>query len=144
MTLRISHRLGILVTMSIGVCIFVSFMAWTKIRSEVSFAKSLSQQRLEPVWILEELSRVYSHEISDTAHQLRAQMIFWGEGEKTILKADQHIREALGKIQQSVLWLLKKKSCFWKLLRLLSNRFRPLRNSNQKYSLNLLTSLASL
>ncbi|WP_299982170.1 methyl-accepting chemotaxis protein [uncultured Pseudoteredinibacter sp.] len=100
MTLRISHRLGILVTMSIGVCIFVSFMAWTKIRSEVSFAKSLSQQRLEPVWILEELSRVYSHEISDTAHQLRAQMIFWGEGEKTILKADQHIRELWDKFSE--------------------------------------------
>ncbi|MBB6523776.1 methyl-accepting chemotaxis protein [Pseudoteredinibacter isoporae] len=93
MTLRISHRLGILVAMSISVCVIMSLMAWSKIRSEVSFAQNLSKQRLEPVWMLEHLSRLYSHDISDTAHQLRAQMIFWQEAEDIVLEADKRIHE---------------------------------------------------
>lgn len=111
MTLRISHRLGILVAMSIGVCVIMSLMAWSKIRSEVSYAQNLSKQRLEPVWMLEHLSRLYSHDISDTAHQLRAQMIFWQEAEDIILQADKNIHEiwqryenrALSDAEQSLL-----------------------------------------
>ncbi|GAA6154118.1 methyl-accepting chemotaxis protein [Pseudoteredinibacter isoporae] len=93
MSLRISHRLGMLVAMSISVCILMSFLAWSKIRSEVSFAQNLSKQRLEPVWMLEHLSRLYSHDISDTAHQLRAQMIFWQDAEDAVLDADKTIHD---------------------------------------------------
>lgn len=92
MTLRISHKLGMLVLLSIGVCILVSLMSWSKIKEEISFAKNLNEQRLAPVWMLEHLSRIYSHEISDTAHQLRAQMIFWVEAEQTIFEADSAIK----------------------------------------------------
>ena len=92
MTLRISHKLGMLVLLSIGVCILISFMSWSKIKEEIAFAKNLNEQRLEPVWMLEHLSRLYSHDVSDTAHQLRAQMIFWGEAEKTIIEADEKIQ----------------------------------------------------
>lgn len=89
--MRIRHRLIIMALLPAVLIALITLYLWHQLPKIVTSASLLFDQRMQPVWMLNSMSRDYAHNVIDVAHQSRAQMLLWDEAQQRLQQAQQHL-----------------------------------------------------
>lgn len=87
MKLRIRQKLILLMSLSLVATAGMALSAWWQLQQVTDSATRMTEERLQPVWRLNRIARLYTQQVVDVAHKSRSQMLFWSEADKLVDEA---------------------------------------------------------